>query len=71
MKELRFEPSKCCEVIVVCCILHNFCCDFPLSLNEEEIANEEAESEVDGDNEMDETFEGREKRIDFITSFFS
>ena len=25
LKELRFKPENCHEVIVVCCMLHNFC----------------------------------------------
>ena len=73
LKELSFKPGKCCEVIVVCCILHNFCRDLPLHDDDDASDNDNDDDDDDCDchEEIDETVEGREYRVEFIQSFFS
>ena len=73
LKELRFKPRKCCEVIVVCCILNNFCRDLPLHDDDDDDDNDDDDDDDDYDchEETDEAVEGREYRVEFIQSFFS
>ena len=70
LKELRFKPGKCCEVIVVCCILHNFCGDLLLHDDDDDDDNED-DDDHDYHEQTDETVEGREYRVEFIQSYFS
>ena len=70
LKELRFKPGKCCEVIVVCCILHNFCGDLLLHDDDDDDDNE-GDDDHDYHEQTDETVEGREYRVEFIQSYFS
>ena len=70
LMELRFKPGKYCEVIVVCCILHNFCRDLPLHDDDDDDDNDD-DDDYDCQEETDETVEGREYRVEFIQSFFS
>ena len=67
---LRFKPGKCCEVIVVCFILHNFCRNVFLNDDEEATGDSNAD-EVYQDERVNETEEGRQKRDEFVRSFFT
>ena len=58
LKELRLRPEKCCKIVVVCCIVHNYCGHIPL--NEDEL-NVSVDHERDDDDLYNETGEGCEK----------
>ena len=64
LERTPFQPRKMPVVVVVCCMLHNFCRHLPL--NEEDL-----NVQVDDDEDYNESEEGREKRNGFVRSFFS
>ena len=68
---LRFKPGKCCEVIVVCCMLHNFCRNVFLNDDEEEATGDSSNADEVYQDDINETEEGRQKRDEFVRSFFT
>ena len=66
LKELRFRPEKCCQVVVVCCMLHNFCRHIPI--DEEDLGVWVVADHYEED--LDESEEGRKNRNEFVQSFF-
>ena len=68
---LRFKPGKCCEVIVVCCMLHNFCRNVFLNDDEEEATGDSSNADEVYQDDINETEEGRQKRDEFVRSFFA
>ena len=64
--------GKCCEVIVVCCMLHNFCRNVFLNDDDEEEATGDSSNAVEVyQDDINETEEGRQKRDEFVRSFFT
>ena len=68
---LRFKPGKCCEVIVVCCMLHNFCRNVFLNDDEEEATGDSSNADEVYQDDINETEDGRQKRDEFVRSFFT
>ena len=66
---LRFKPGKCCEVIVVCCMLYNFCRNVFLNDDEEEATGDSSNADEVYQDDINETEEGRQKRDEFVRSF--
>lgn len=68
--KLRFEPTKCCSVIVACAVLHNL----SILLKDEEVPeNDNIEEEDDDDEEYVErnvNLQGSGKRRAIINRFF-
>ena len=58
---IRFKPGKCCEVIAVCCMLHNFCRKVPLNYDDEEEASSHSNNADDMYQDGNETEEGLQK----------
>jgi len=68
-----------CEIILVCCILHNFCRDLPVHCDDDNDDDDDNDGddndgddsdEYDGHEESDETVQGQEHRIEFFRSSF-
>ena len=68
---LRFKPGKCCEVIVVCCMRHNFCRNVFLNDDEEEATGDSSNADEVYQDDINETEEGGQKRDEFVRSFFT
>ena len=68
---LRFKPGKCCEVIVVCCMLPIFCRNVFLNDDEEEATGDSSNADEVYQDDINETEEGRQKRDEFVRSFFT
>lgn len=64
------QARKCCEVIVVCCMLHDFCRNVFLN-DEEEATGDSSNADEVYQDDINETEEGRQKRDEFVRSFFT
>ena len=55
----------------MCCMLHNFCRNVFLNDDEEEATGDSSNADEVYQDDINETEEGRQKRDEFVRSFFT